>query len=59
MSCHKCGLTWDMNDPDRPQCKQKTVEKQQKKRLIRPKVKHEYDKFLARAFDYSTGFPLC
>lgn len=20
MSCHKCGLVWDINDPEPPQC---------------------------------------
>ena len=21
MNCHRCGLVWDMNDPDPPRCK--------------------------------------
>lgn len=23
MICHKCGLIWDMNDPDPPECRRK------------------------------------
>jgi len=24
MSCTRCGLVWDMNDPDRPECRQRS-----------------------------------
>lgn len=25
MICHKCGLVWDMNDPDPPECRRKEL----------------------------------
>lgn len=25
MICHKCGLIWDMNDPDPPECQRKNI----------------------------------
>jgi len=25
MICHKCGLIWDMNDPDPPECQRREI----------------------------------
>lgn len=43
MQCHACGLTWDTNDPDPPQCRQG------KKGLTAAEARYEVTKLLKPA----------
>ena len=38
MRCERCDLTWDMNDPDRPECKQTATPPYVKKGALRKLV---------------------